>query len=467
MSENTVAPDVLVTANLLSRLDRLPMTRTALLTTILVTVIWVAEGFETGVIGPILLLVKEPWGLSAQGTAQLGIASTAGIIVGAALAGRVIDRYGRKVVLLWGVSLFSLFSALCAVSADVGWIMAMRLLGGLALGAVFPIPYLMLSELLGTRSRARMIAAASAMLALSYLIPQAAALAMVGHLPVDLTWRILFLLGALPILAVPFISRYLPESPRWLLLKGRGDDARELVERMEREAGYEHDNHMVHPGIAAIVQAEYDAGTEPGDRRSDLLRRPLLSRFFLCLLICAGASAGTYVLLVYASIMYADMGMSAQGALVTTIGIMIAGAVGAISVGQCADRLGRKKTFLVYSLGAIFGFGLLALSHNIAVAVVCGLVSAFFCTGLVPFTKLFTSEQFPTHARGTAAGFVESASRCFGGVLVVASIPFIQTNLGTSAPFWFISAIFVLCLGPVMLRARETRGMSIDQAGAV
>lgn len=158
--------------------------------------------------------------------------------------------------------------------------------------------------------------------------------------------------------------------------------------------------------------------------------------------------------------------MSARGALVTTIGIIIAGAVGAIAVGQFADRLGRKKTFLLYSLGSIFGFSQLALSHNLAFAVACGLASAFFCTGLVPFTKLFTAEQFPTRARGTAAGFVESASRCFGGVLVVASVPFMQSKLGASAPFWLICAIFLACLGPVMLRARETRGMSIDQAGA-
>lgn len=466
MQETTIPPDTMVTANLLSRLDRLPMTRTALLTTILVTVIWVAEGFETGVIGPILLLVKGPWGLTAQGTAQLGIASTLGIIVGAAFAGRLIDRHGRKVVLLWGVTLFSLFSALCAVSAHVGWIVAMRLLGGLALGAVFPIPYLMLSELLGTRSRARMIAAASAVLALSYLIPQAAALVMIGHLPVDLAWRILFLLGGLPILAVPFVHRYLPESPRWLLLKGHRAAAQALVERMEREAGCDHAEGLLHPEITAIVRAEYAAGAERGSGSAVLFRRPLRGRFVLCLLICAGASAGAYVLLVYAPTIYADMGMSAQRALVTTIVILIAGAVGAIAVGQFADRLGRKKTFLFYSLGAVFGFSMLALSPSLALSVAFGLVSAFFSTGLVPFTKLFTAEQFPTRARGTATGFLESAGRCIGGVLVVASIPFIQASWGTSAPFWFICAIFLVCLGPVMLRVRETRGMSIDQAGA-
>jgi MFS family permease len=467
MQVNTFTPDAAVTANLLSRLDRLPMTRTAMLTTILVTVIWVAEGFETGVIGPILLLVKEPWGLTAQGTAQLGIASTVGIIVSAALAGRIIDRYGRKVVLLWGVALFSLFSVLCAVSADTGWILAMRVLGGLALGAVFPIPYLMLSELLGTRSRARMIAAAAAVLALSYLIPQAAALVMIGHLPVDLAWRVLFLLGGLPILAVPLIYRYLPESPRWLLLNGRGHEAQALVERMEHEAGYEHENELLNPGIAAIVRAEYEAGTERGSRTADLFRRPLLGRFVLCLAICAGSSASSYVLMVYASTLFADMGLSPRGALLATIGIIVAGGAGAITVGQLADLLGRKKTFLLYSLGAALGYSLLALAPNASLGVAFGLFSAFFGTGLLPFTKLFTAEQFPTHTRGTAAGFVESAGRFFGGVLIVASIPFLQNICGQRAPFWLICVIFLVCLAPGMLRARETRGMSIDQAGAV
>jgi MFS transporter, putative metabolite:H+ symporter len=144
----------------------------------------------------------------------------------------------------------------------------------------------------------------------------------------------------------------------------------------------------------------------------------------------------------------------------------MASAAGAITVGQLADRLGRKKTFLIYSLGAVFGFGMLSLSPNIALAVTFGLVSAFFCTGLVPFTKLFTAEQFPTHTRGTAAGFVESVGRCFGGVLVVASVPFIRASWGPNAPFWVICGIFLVCLGPVLLRVRETRGMSIDEAGA-
>lgn len=213
MSQTNVVSDPVVTADLLGRLDRLPMTRTARLTTVLLIVVWVAEGFEAGIIGPILLIVKAPWHLTSQSTAQLGVASTLGILVGAALAGRLADRYGRKVVLLCGITLFSVFAAACAVSSDIGWIMAMRALGGLALGAVFPIPYLLLSELLGKRSRASVIATASAMLALSYIIPQLTALAVIGNTPFAWSWRILFLIGGLPVVAIPFVYRHLPESP--------------------------------------------------------------------------------------------------------------------------------------------------------------------------------------------------------------------------------------------------------------
>ncbi|SCZ11547.1 MFS transporter, putative metabolite:H+ symporter [Streptomyces sp. 136MFCol5.1] len=467
MRQTNAVSDPVVTADLLGRLDRLPMTRTARLTTVLLIVVWVAEGFEAGIIGPILLIVKAPWHLTSQSTAQLGVASTLGILVGAALAGRLADRYGRKVVLLCGITLFSVFAAACAVSSDIGWIMAMRALGGLALGAVFPIPYLLLSELLGKRSRASVIATASAMLALSYIIPQLAALAVIGNTPFAWSWRILFLIGGLPVLAIPFVHRYLPESPRWLLLNGRASQAQALVERMEREAGYEDGDGVVHSGTAGVVQAEYAAYSEPGHQATALLRQPLLGRFALSLLICAGATASGYVVVVYAPTLYAGMGLSNHEALLATAALIAGGVVGAMLVGSLADRLGRKKTFLIYSLGAVAGYSLLAISPNASLSVCFGILSAFFSTGMVPFSRLFTAEQFPTRTRGTAAGWVESIGRFIGGVLIAGSIPYVQTTWGTGAPFWIISAIFLVCLGPVMFRARETKGMSIDQAGAV
>ncbi|MEY9941819.1 MFS transporter [Streptacidiphilus sp. MAP5-3] len=467
MRETHAVSGPAATTDLLARLDRLPVTRTALLTTVLLTVVWVAEGFEAGIIGPVLLIVKGPWHLTSQSTAQLGIASTLGILVGAALAGRLADRYGRKAVLLYGISSFSLFAAACSVSPDTGWIMAMRALGGLALGAVFPIPYLLLSELLGKRSRAKVIATASAVLALSYVIPELAALAVIGNTSFTWSWRILFLLGALPAVAIPFIHLHLPESPRWQLLNGRTAQAQALVERMEREAGLADGEGLAHPGITDVVQTEYEAHAAPGHRATALLRRPLLGRFALSLLICVGGTASGYVMVVYAPTLYAGMGLSSHQALLATAALVVAGVVGALTVGRMADRIGRKKTFLVLSLGSVVGYSLLAMSPNASLSVCFGLLAAFFSTGMVPFSRLFTAEQFPSSIRGTAAGWVESIGRLFGGVVVAGSVPYVQAHWGNGAPFWIVGAVFLLCLGPVMLRARETTGMSIDQAGAV
>jgi MFS family permease len=312
-----------------------------------------------------------------------------------------------------------------------------------------------------------MIAAASAVLALSYIVPQLAALAVVGHVSFDLSWRILFLLGGLPVLAVPFIHRSLPESPRWLLVHGRGSQARALVERMEREAGLDAgEDDVARSETADVVQAQYGARSEPGVTAAALLRQPLLGRLVLSVLICAGATASAYVLVVYAPTLYADMGLSDHEALLATTGIIVGGVLGAMSVGHLADRWGRKRTFLIFSLGAVLGYGLLGLSPNASFSVGCGIFSAFFSTGMTPFARLFTAEQFPTHIRGTAAGWVESAGRCIGGVLVAGSVPYVQAGWGASAPFWIIGAIFLVCLGPVMLRARETKGLSLDEAGA-
>ena len=312
-----------------------------------------------------------------------------------------------------------------------------------------------------------MIAVASAMLALSYIVPQLTALAVIDHTPFAWSWRILFLIGALPIVAIPFIHRHLPESPRWLLLNGRGPEAQALVERMEREAGYEGGENPDHPGITDVVQATYEARPESSHEATALLRRPLLGRFVLSLLICAGGTASAYVVVVYAPTLYAGMGLSTHEALLATSALVVGGVFGAMTVGHTADRYGRKRSFLIYSLGSAVGYSLLAMSTNASLSICFGVLSAFFSTGIVPFARLFTAEQFPTHIRGTAAGWVESAGRFFGGVLVAGSIPFVQTKWGNGAPFWIIGAIFLVCLGPVMLRARETKGMSIDEAGAL
>jgi MFS family permease len=310
------------------------------------------------------------------------------------------------------------------------------------------------------------IAAASAMLALSYIVPQLTALIVIDHTSFAWSWRILFLIGALPLVAVPFIYRSLPESPRWLLLNGRGTEAQALVERLEGEAGYEDGESLPYSEITDVVQAAYEGRSE-SLKASALLRQPLLGRFVLSLLICAGGTASAYVMVVYAPTLYAGMGLSTQEALLATSALVVGGVVGAMMVGHAADRYGRKKVFLIYSLGSVVGYSLLAMSTNASLSICFGILSAFFSTGMVPFARLFTAEQFPTRIRGTAAGWVESAGRLFGGVLVAGSIPFVQAEWGNGAPFWIIGVIFLVCLWPVMLRARETKGMGIDQAGAL
>lgn len=139
-------------ANLISRLDRMPMNREVRLLVGLLSLCWVMEAFDIGMIGQVLLVLKQLWDLDPSMIGLLGSCSTVGVVIGTASAGFLTDRYGRKRVLLWGVFIFTFFTLIGSLFAHIGWIVAMRFIAGLGAGAVFPLPYLMISEIAPSRS---------------------------------------------------------------------------------------------------------------------------------------------------------------------------------------------------------------------------------------------------------------------------------------------------------------------------
>ncbi|MFY9694824.1 MAG: MFS transporter, partial [Xanthobacteraceae bacterium] len=153
--------------NLLARLDRLPVNRRILFLVGLLGVVWILEAFDIGIIAPVLFILKGEWQLSPSATGLVGSAGTLGIVLGLLPAGRLADRFGRKTTLVGGIVIFSVVTFLASFSRDATELAIFRFIAGLGQGAVFPVPYLLLSEFVNKQWRGTAVGFSNSLLGFS------------------------------------------------------------------------------------------------------------------------------------------------------------------------------------------------------------------------------------------------------------------------------------------------------------
>ena len=459
-----MATEVTVQANLLSRIDRLPVTPTVKRVVGLLLLAWLCEAFDIGIVGTAVLALTELWNLSPSQVGLLGAASTAGIVIGLVPAGRLADVYGRKRVLVIGTVVFSIFTLVGGLFGSYWAVVGCRFLAGLGQGAVFPIPYLMAAELLAPRRRATAVGWQNGTLVMGYVIPSVVGAYALSALPPDLAWRLPFLVGGLPLLLAPALVKWLPESPRYLLKTGRDAEARAFVERLEREAGVEPDPSFVNPAVAHFLERE--RGGERVPFRA-LLEQPYFGRGLVAGLAYMGALGVWYALLTYSPVIFREQGFSSSGALGLVAGLMTVGAIGNVVQGYASDRYGRKPLYGLYAFVAAVAFVLLSLSTAPVFVILCGSVAAFFGVGIFPVAKTYLAEQYPTWLRGLGTSTGESFARLVTGIVIVFYIPQILAAYGPSAIFAGAGIFLGLLVLPAMIWGRETANVSIEESGGV
>ena len=453
-------------ANLTTRLDRMPLTRTNIIISTLLLTVWMCEAFDMGVMSIMLVFVKDLWQLTPTDQSLLGISATVGVAIGAVFAGRLMDLYGRKKVLIIGVAAFSILTLACAAFPNKYWIIIVRFLAGLAIGAVYPVPYLFISELVGKKWRGTVIGFCMGFMVIFYAVPSLVGAWILGNFPPEVAWRIPFLIGGVPFILVFFLIKWVPESPRWSLENGHVEEVRTLVEKIEDEAGLEHDVTLVNPAIMRSLEHAHDATSNGDVGIRTVLSPPYLYRFITCFMSGAGCIVGAYVLLVYAPMIFTDL-LGAADAFKFTAAMLFSGFFGAIVVERLAVALGRKITFTIFTLIAAGGFIVVAYHTSVTMLVVGGIIGSIFGIGVAPFAKTYCAEQFPTHIRGSAVGLFEAILRGFGGVVAASLIPFVYVAYGVFGVFWMVAGTFLVCLVPFLIWGRETAGLSMEEASEV
>jgi AAHS family 4-hydroxybenzoate transporter-like MFS transporter len=378
-------------------IDTLPFSRLQRLTLWLCFLVVAVDGFDTAAIGFIAPAIRAQWQLSASALAPLFGAGLFGLMAGALLFGPLADRFGRKRILLVSVFFFGLTSLAAVWSPSLGWLVGLRFLTGLGLGGAMPCAITMTSEYCPTSRRSTLVT----MMFCGFTVGSAVGGLASAQLLVQFGWHgVLFLGGVLPLLLVPVLAIWLPESLRFLVLQQRPQaeqDAllRRLAPAMQPLPQLSAQEKSVGTPVAELFSRQYAAGTVL-----------LWCSFFMSLLII-------YLISSWLPMLLTNTGASLSKASLVTSTFQIGGTIGAIILGRFMDRTGACRTLAVaYALGAVC----VALS-GISTGQLWLLVLAIFGVGMFISgsqvgANALAAQFYPTHSRATGVSWANAAGRC-------------------------------------------------------
>lgn len=378
-------------------IDTLPFSRLQRLTLWLCFLVVAVDGFDTAAIGFIAPAIRAQWHLSASALAPLFGAGLFGLMTGALLFGPLADRYGRKRILICSVFFFGLTSLAAVWSPSIGWLVGLRFLTGLGLGGAMPCAITMTSEYCPAARRSTLVT----MMFCGFTVGSAVGGLASAQLLVQFGWHgVLFLGGILPLLLVPVLAGWLPESLRFLVLQQR--PAAQQAALIRRLA----------PGLSTLPQLtarEHSIGTPVAElfsKRYAVGTMLLWGSFFMSLLII-------YLISSWLPTLLTNTGASLSKASLVTSTFQIGGTLGAIVLGRCMDKVGSYRTLAVaYLLGAVC----VALSGMSAGQLWMLVLSIFgvgaFVSGSQVGANALAAQFYPTHSRATGVSWANAAGRC-------------------------------------------------------
>ncbi len=426
------------------RLDRLRWSRFHTTVTLVLGVGWLLDAFEVNIVGSVLGVIQTVFHLDANQAAWVVSIWLLGIMVGAFVFGYLADRFGRKRLFIATLLLYSVCTIITALSPNYIFLMTFRFLTAIGVGAEYAAINSAISEFLPARNRGRVNALVMNFWPVGAMIAALVNLYFINLLTPQIGWRVGFAVGAIGALFVVWMRRAIPESPRWLLTRGRRAEAEAIVDQIEVTAGQENKE----PVPAALFD---HVSAQPFFSQVTELVTRYPGRLALGCLLDLSEAFGYYGMFAFLSLVV----LPAINIPATQIPwFYFLGNVGAMLGGltmvAVIDRLGRKITVpAFYTLAAITAVLLApATATRSGTIVLLAFMIANFCaTGAWTSAYPTFSEIFPTHLRSTGIGL----SVAVGRIGAVASAPLlvwiaqgatgIPGALVTLALLWLVGAI--------------------------
>jgi MFS family permease len=420
MSE--LAPGAHFESDIPARLDRLPWSRWHVRVVVALGVTWMLDGLEVTLVGAVAPLLAEPGALGLS-DAQIGAAATiylAGAIVGALVFGRLSDRFGRKRLFFVTLTLYVAATALTAISWNFASFVIFRALTGAGIGGECSAVNSAIDELLPARVRGRADLAINGTYWLGTALGAALTVVITrAHVVPDaLAWRLAFLLGAVLGAGILVLRNHLPESPRWLLLHGRLQQAETTASEIEAHVARYHP--LPVPGPPALLEAKGSVTFRAIAR--ELLRHHPRRTILGFSLMVAQAFAYNGVFFTYALVLVAFYGVHPSSVGLYLIPFALGNLLGPLVLGRLFDTVGRRVMIAAtYGTAAILialaGLGLARGWLDAASQTALWSLAFFVASAAASSAYLTVSELFPVELRGMAIALFYAAGTAAGGLV--------------------------------------------------
>ena len=429
-------------------------------------------GYDTAVISGTTEIVKMQFGLSTGGEGWYVGCALIGSIAGVLVAGMLSDFLGRKKTMLISALLFSISAIGCAVCGDFAQLVIYRIVGGVGIGIVSIVSPIYISEVAPAHVRGTMVSFYQLFITIgfllaylvNYLILKGAALdsadpALGARMFNNEYWRGMLGCETIPDLLFLLVIFFIPESPRWLIVKGHDGRAAEILQRIYgSEAEAAEGMSATKASIAGEVKTEWKVLLEPG-----ILFAVLIGSAIAIL----GQFMGVNAVLYYGPKIFADAGF--EDPLFSTVLVGVVNMLTTVIALLIIDKVGRKKLVWWGVGGMIFCLLMIGLYFLPATSLPTGFMLTFFllyvfCTAISISAVVFVllSEMYPNRVRGLAmsiAGF----ALWVGTYLIGQLTPWMLENLTPAGTFFLFAFMCLPYLWIMYRHVPDTTGKSLEE----
>lgn len=405
------------------------------------------DGYILGIIAIALSLLTSEFGLGPVWVGLIGASSMIGMFVGSLVCGRLTDVIGRKVMFTITIIVFIVGSILQFFVADALQLLILRLVLGIAIGADYPIAAAYLAELAPKKHRGSMLSSMTLFWWSGYVVSFVVGYAMSG-----LPWRWILVTSAVPAIIILLLRLGFPESPRWLMSKGRGADATSIIQH--------------HLGPNVYLEESVATAENPKMRVKDLFKGGYLKLILFTSVFWMCQVAPSYAIHTLQPQLF--KALDVDNPLLATMVVTALSLLGVVPALFMVKRLGRRR-LLIVTMSFMFVPLLVVGTFPTAMAGILILAFVIFTVfesagSVLQF--VYPGELFPTEVRGTATGIATSVSR-IGSSISTFVLPVIYTNFGVSIAMLLTAAMVGVGLLVSIKWAPETRHLTLAEASSI